>query len=157
MRRKHLGNVSASGLKRNRSKGTGTRNPKVQTDSVAVQAELTTCTTTKDVEVDPDPPTGDYLVDNYCQTLPLSDFDDTTTSFNCFTTAQASGAVSATAEGCYGAMSSIETQTDLFTDDLSLMSSFYNSNDRHTQTCDQILQQLLFVNDIETQTIETQT
>lgn len=160
VRRKHNGNVSTSGLKRNRLKGVQKRqqpeNPSttseigIQTSQpvvAEVPVRLEETGTQHEMDEMDSRGTGvsgvitDSLVDNYCQTM--SYFDD---AFGCFSSG---GVTSGSSTG--GAMSSIETQTDLL-DDLSLMSSIYNSNDRHTQTCEEILNELL-VNDIETQTM----
>lgn len=165
IRRKHNGNVSVSGLKRKRQKGVHHLNASTvsATTEIATQTNRPTATVNTEticpsvvidnIEVGTqhdDPmdenrgPTGDslaaQLIDNYCQTI-TGYFDDT---FNCFT-----------GNGANGAVSSIETQTELL-DDLiqnseNLMSSIY-SNDQHTQTCDAILSEML-VNDIETQTM----
>lgn len=156
VRRKHNGNVSASGLKRNRLKGVN------KTVAQRAPALLSTATTTTEIGIQTTTPpsteqtpitaaeplavdeedVSDSLVDNFCQTI--SYFDDD--AFGCPSTGVGGGG-----GGC-GAMSSIETQTDLL-EDLALMSSLiYNSNDRHTQTCEEILTELL-VSDIETQTM----
>lgn len=146
VRRKHNANVSTSGLKRNRLKGVQKKHSVVvpsqsTTNEIGVQTtdpvpipeeQVTTVTEEEERRV------ADSLVDNYCQTMTYLD-----EAFGCF------NATSGSSTG--GAMLSIETQTDLL-DDLSLMSSIYNSNDRHTQTCEEILNELL-VNDIETQTM----
>lgn len=146
VRRKHNGNVSSSGLKRNRQKGV--QNKQKLSDAIpATNNTLEVGTQANVLEAPPQEETlieergtdtatySDTQVDNYCQT---NYFDDT---FGCFNPPSTAG----------GTVSSIETQTDLL-DDLSLMSTIYQMNDRHTQTCDEILSDLL-VNDIETQTV----
>lgn len=153
VRRKHNGNVSTSGLKRNRLKGVQKKDSAVPsrsnssstneigvqtTDPIVAVPEQQIHAATLTVTEEEDNRVTDSLVDNYCQTMTYLD-----EAFGCF------NATSGSSTG--GAMLSIETQTDLL-DDLSLMSSIYNSNDRHTQTCEEILNELL-VNDIETQTM----
>lgn len=168
IRRKHNGNVSTSGLKRNRLKGqqrrskveeetmtSSTSEVGIQTNEIPVEAG-TQYQEQESVASGVIEPSGDSLsaqfIDNYCQTMSAEGyFDD---AFGCFPSA-GGGSGHGNLNGG-GAMSSIETQTDLL-DDLihsseSLMSSIYNSNDRHTQTCEEILNELL-VNDIETQTM----
>lgn len=89
------------------------------------------------------------LIDNYCQTIDVNGYfeDSFGSCFNPTATTSSSGAVS-----------SIETQTDILEDliqsSATLISEIY-SNDRHTQTCDEILSELL-VNDMLVST-ETQT
>lgn len=159
IRRKHNGNVSTSGLKRNRLKGVQQSQPDAgsSTSEIGIQTgdvliiglgNVEAGTQCENVVRGDIEPSGDSLsaqfIDNYCQTMNAEGYFD---SFECFQSGgQSNGG---------GAMSSIETQTDLL-DDLiqneSLMSSIYNSNDRHTQTCEEILTELL-VNDIETQTM----
>lgn len=160
-RRKHNGNVSVSGLRRNRQKG-GKQTTKTTATSASSTAEIGIQTATADIPVTISSPVdtnveagtqyelkedetatnGSEFIDTYCQTIKEERyFDDTFGS--CFGT---SGG---------GAMSSIETQTELLEDLIqnsdTLISSMY-ANDRHTQTCEAILSELL-VNDIQTQTM----